>query len=191
MMTLRQLERYWNTKSYARLLDELLADRPEDMLILRQRLSGALPSAALSLIRLEELDQSHLPLCQELIRTILAAQEADGGWLEPMTTAVCIRAMLCAKGSGDAVASGLAYLAALQKSEGAWSDIPIRRMPADALTSAYILYQLGDSAEFRQAVRFADATGWFEKNAARLDEDSRYLWKRASFKCRLDVAASS
>src|SRR6185437_9073209 len=136
-------------------------------------------------VRLDELDQSHVKLYSKLIKTLVAAQETDGGWGDLITTALCLRALLCGEGNGVAIERGLAYLAGLQKSEGIWPNIPIRRMPADAYVSVLVLYQLGDQPAFRQAVRLADAGHWFALHDQSLDDETRALWNRVRIRCRL------
>jgi hypothetical protein len=138
-------------------------------------------------IRLDELNQSHVPLCAKLIRAVLAAQESDGGWGDVITTSLCLRALLCSNGDGDAIARGMKYLANLQKSEGIWPAIPLRRMPEDAYSSAFVLYELADHVRFRDAVAFADAVRWFEQNEAKLDPEARKLWDRARHRCKVYV----
>jgi hypothetical protein len=185
MTTVRQIERLWNAKQYDRLFKQLLASRPEASFRLEIQLGQAVPAAALALIRLDELSQAHVPLCAHLIRAILSAQEADGSWSDPMTTALCLRALLTSHGQGAAIDRGLFYLATMQKSQGIWPKVPIRRMPADPYVSAFILYQLGDCDRFRSAVRFFDAINWFEQNEPNLEPDALTLWRRAALHCRL------
>jgi hypothetical protein len=138
----------------------------------------------MGVIRLAELGQSHVPLAQTLLRTLLATQEADGGWAEPMLTSLCLRALMAGNGAGLAIERGLTYLANLQKSEGAWPAEPIRRLAADARVSAFVLYQLGNDDRFRTAVRFDDAVNWFDSQQASLDIESRRLWDRAALRCQ-------
>src|SRR5437867_801902 len=176
MITIRQLERHFSQHQFRRLYHELVAGRPEAAAGLEPVLSRVVPIAALGLIRLDELTQSHMPLYRRLLGVVLTSQQKDGGWGDPMITALCIRALLCGGGQGSAVACGLAYLTNLQKSEGIWPREPIRRMPADALTSAFILLQLGEHGVFRDAVRFDDAVDWFASNAQALDPHARQLW---------------
>lgn len=190
MTTVRQIERYWNAKEYARLFRELIAARPEGRFRLEIEVRAPL-AAALAVIRLDELTQSYVPLYTRLLRVLLMAQESDGGWGDPVTTAVCLRALLCGQGNGFAVERGLSYLANLQKDEGIWPNLPLRRMPADAHVSAFILCQLGDSPAFREAVRWADAVTWFERHADQLDEETHELWARASLRCRLHSGMAS
>ncbi len=189
MMTVRQIEKLWNTKGYTRLLGDLLSGRPEASARLETELLGALPVAALAIIRLDELSQSHVCLCDKLLRTLLAAQESDGGWGDPAVTALCLRALSCDGGAGLAIERGLVYLANLQKSDGIWPNIPIRRLPADPFVSAYILFTLGDHPDFRAGVRFDQAVAWFESHESALDPETRRLWDRAAHRCRLATAA--
>jgi len=184
MTTVRQIERYWMAKDYGRLFRELVSFRPEARLRLDIDVRAPL-AAALAVIRLDELSQSHHALYTRLVRAILAAQEADGGWGDPVTTALCLRALLCGNGQGVSIERGMQYLANLQKDEGIWPNLPLRRMPADAHVSAFVLTQLGDSPAFRGAVRLSDALEWFRVHADSLDDDTCQLWNRATLRCRL------
>lgn len=183
MITLRQIERLWTAQKYPQLFRELMTMRPEDA---RPDLSlsniGA-AAAALAIIRLDELAQAHVGLSSRLVRALLGSQEADGGWGDLMTTALCLRALMTSNGQGPAVERGLEYLANLQKPEGTWPRIPIRRTPADSYVSAFVLFQLGDKPAFRSAVRFDDAIAWFLGHQPALDHDATRLWARTQFKC--------
>jgi hypothetical protein len=183
MTTVRQIERCWNAKEYRKLFRELVAARPEGILRLEVEVRAPL-AAAMAVIRLDELSQAHVPLCGRLIRAILGAQEADGGWGEPVTTALCLRALLCGQGEGSAVDRGMEYLANLQKEEGIWPSQPLRRMPADPHGSAFVLGQLADSPAFRRNVRLPAAAAWFEAHADELDDETLQLWERARTRCR-------
>lgn len=185
MMTVRQIERSWNAKDHAKLFRELVAARIESSFRLETEMARAPLAAAMALIRLEELSQSHVPLYVKLLKAILASQDADGGWGEPVATALCLRALSCGRGNGLAVERGMRYLANLQKDEGIWSNLPIRRMPADPHVSAFILYQLGDNPLFRESVRFRDAVVWFEGRDASLEEETFDLWDHARRRCRV------
>jgi hypothetical protein len=185
MITVRQIERAWSARTYEKLFRELVAARPEAAFRFEMEQGRAVPAAAMAVIRLDELSQSYVSVCGKLLRAIIAAQESDGGWGDAMTTALCVRALLCSAGDGVALDRGLTYLANLQKPEGIWPAVPLRRMPADAYGSAFILYQLGDTARFRESVRFDEAVDWFERNEATLDADARRLWERARHRCRV------
>jgi hypothetical protein len=185
MITVRQIERQWEAEAYDKLFSDLILARPEGTFRLGVNTARALPAAAMAIIRLDELSQSHVKLYSKLVKALLAAQEADGGWGDLVTTAFCLRALFCGNGNGIAIERGLAYLAGLQKSEGIWPNIPIRRMPADAYVSALVLYQLGDQPAFRQTVRLADAAHWFALHEPSLEQETRALWNRVRIRCRL------
>lgn len=184
MFTIRQIERLWNAKQYRRLAVELLTGRPEASYRLETEFSRSVPAAALALIRMDELTQSHHPFYRTLLNVLIVGQEADGGWGDVMTTALCVRALTCGDGQGVAVERGLAYVAQLQKSEGTWPKVPIRRMPGDAFVSAFVLFELGEADAFRRTSRVADAVDWFAGNLATLDADTHRLWDRAAARCR-------
>jgi hypothetical protein len=184
MFTIRQIERLWKSKQYRRLAVELLQGRPEASYRLEAEFGRSIPVAALALVRMDELAQSHHPLYRALLNVLIVGQEADGGWGDVMTTALCVRALTCGDGQGVAVERGLAYLAQLQKSEGIWPKVPIRRMSGDAFVSAFVLFELGETESFRRTSRISDAVDWFTRNLATLDPDTRRLWDRAAAKCR-------
>ena len=184
MITWKQIERQWQAGDYGKLLGELTVGRPEASPRMQTSLGRALPAAAMAVIRMDELSQNYLPICAKMTRTVLASQEIDGGWGDPMTTALCVRALLVGNGHGLAIERGMQYLANLQKEEGIWPRIPIRRMEADAYTSAFILFHLGDVEIFRNMVQFDAAVGWFKQHEQELDADTRKLWQRAQLKCQ-------
>ena len=188
MTTVRQIERAWTARTYEKLFRELVAARPEAAFRFEVEQGRAIPTAAMALIRLDELSQSHVPLYGKLLRAVIAGQEKDGGWGDAMTTALCCRALLCSGGDGVAIDRGLQYLSNLQKDEGVWPAVPLRRMPADGYASAFVLYELGDNARFREAVRFEDAVSWFEQNEPGLDPETARLWSRARHRCRVNAA---
>src|ERR1700722_19269525 len=113
MMTVRQIERYWGSRSYDRLFHDLLTARPEAALRLGVDTTRPVSAAALGVIRLDELSQSHAGICSTLLKSIIAAQDEDGGWGDLVTTCLCLRALLTGDGNGPAVQLGLQYLANL------------------------------------------------------------------------------
>lgn len=190
MITVRQIERLWEARDYAKLFEWLLASRPEGTLRLGIDTGRAVPAAAVAIIRLDELSQSHAKLYSKLLKTILGAQQADGGWGDLITTALCLRALLCGQGNGVAINRGMTYLTDLQKTEGIWPNVPIRRMPADPYVSALILYQLADQPSFRAAVRLMDAINWFPLHEHSIDQQTRALWERVRIRCRVPTRPS-
>jgi hypothetical protein len=188
MVTVRQMEREWEARRYEKLLAGLATARPEEAFAFDASAGRSIPAAAMALVRLEELNQAHLPFYARLVRALLAAQSAtDGGWGDPAVTALCLRALMAGRGCGLAIERGLDYLAGLQKADGLWPAGPIRRMPADPVTSAFLLYQLGDKPAFRGAVRFDEAVDWFESRGKRLGADAKAWWELAGMKCRCPV----
>ena len=188
MTTVRQIEKLWRAKSYGRLCRELISNRAEAQFDIRPDASFTAAAAALAIIRLSELNQPHASIYAELIRVLVRMQDRDGGWGEPMLTALCIRALQSGDGQGESVERGLMYLANLQKENGLWPRIPIRRMDADPAASAFILFQLGDNGAFRGSIRLGDAVGWFEQNEPILDAAIRRLWHHAALRCRTRAA---
>ena len=184
MLTVRQIERHWESNAYEKLFDQLVAARAESGLRKMIDPPAAIPAAALAIIRLDELLQSHAALYPRLVRAVLSSQEPDGGWGNLITTALCLRALLCGGGNGMAIDRGLTYLAALQKPDGLWPGIPIRRLPADAYVSAAILYELADRERFRHSIDLAQAFRWFEANSSTLDDETHQLWRHARLRCR-------
>lgn len=183
MMTIRTIERHWSAKAYKRLAGELLAARQEASFEL-EGTDRPCFVAALALVRMDELTQTHHPLYGTLLRTVLKAQEKDGGWGDPATTALCLRALFQGHGEGDAISAGLAYLAMMQKEEGIWAAGPMRRMPADPSSSLFILYQLGENVRFREAVDFDAALEWFTQPEAPLSGELRSVCQWASRRWR-------
>ena len=179
MVTIHRLQRLWDERAYGRLSTEVLGIRPEAAILSRVEGSTALAAAASTIVRLDELSQSGSRLCSVLLRTLLAAQQADGGWGDLLTTTLCVRALCAGKGHGVAIERGMAYLANLQKPEGIWPAEPLRRMPEDAFTSAYILLQLGGDYRFQEAVDVHAAVTWFEQNWSTLDRTTKQLWENA------------
>jgi len=185
MMTVRQIERNWDSKNIDRLVNDLLAGRPEGSFRLGMDSTRPVCGAALAIIKLDELDQSYAKIYSKLIKTIVTAQEADGGWGDVITTTLCLRALLCGQGNGVAIERGLKYLADLQKPDGIWPAVPIRRMPADPYLSVIVLYELGHQPAFQCAIRLEDAAHWFTSNQATLDDQTLELWNRAKLRCRV------
>jgi hypothetical protein len=193
MMTYRAIEKHWVSKAYERLLGELLAARPEAALLPALRPAGTLACAAMGLVRLEELGQAGVAIAERLVRTIVAAQSpSDGGWEDPLVTALCVKALASCGGNGHAIDRGIEYLANLQRpDEGLWPRGPFRRLPGDALVSAGILYALGSDARFARMVNVERCAEWFVHHEGTLDEPTRDLWPLAALRCGMSTLADS
>jgi hypothetical protein len=189
MITVRHIERLFSHHQHPRLYRELIAGRPEATAGLDAILSRVVPTAALGMIRLDELSQSQTSMYRRLMNVVLTSQQ-HGGWGDVMTTALAVRALLgnASNGHGQAIERGLARLAAAQADDGLWpgeTTLLPGGAPNDPLASAFVLMQLGDRAAFRAAVRFADAVDWFNARARQLDAPTKRLWAHASVRCRM------
>ena len=185
MTTVKQIERAWSAKQHERLFCALVACRPEGRYKAEFDSGWTVPAATMGILWLDDMGQAYVPLYGQLLRALLAGQQADGGWGDLVTTSLALRALMLSHGHGIAIDRGLAFLANLQKSEGIWPKVPLRRMPEDAQVSAIVLCQLGDRSEFQSAVRFDAAVAWFEQNEVTLEPATRELWRRAARRCRL------
>jgi hypothetical protein len=186
MLTVRSIEKLWEARKYQHLFEDLITARVESPAAAELTQCPTASAAALALICLDEFHQSHAPLCPKLIRTLIALQESDGGWGDVATTALCLRALCLQNGQGPTIDRGMAYLANLQQPAGIWPKIPIRRMPADALVSAFVMLQLADNDQFRQATDFNAAFWWFESHRWSMEPAAQTLWDHA----RLRVPAT-
>lgn len=211
MITVRHIERLFSHQQHPRLYRELIAGRPEATLGggVEAVLARVVPIAALGMIRLDELSQSHTSMYRRLLNVVLTAQRPDGGWGDAMTTATAVRALLGGGTSHSAAAErGLAYLARLQTEDGLFRPAPattardalatpldacarareVFATAGDAFVTAFTLMQLGDRSAFRDRVRSAQAVRWFGANQRHLDEPTRRLWNHASVRCRMTPA---
>jgi len=175
-MTVQHIQKLWDARKYPKLLSELILMRIEADVESDLAEKPSVCAAALGLIRLDELHQSHAPICSKFIRAIIAEQETDGGWGDVMTTALCLAALSLQNGDGQSIDNGMAYLAQLQQPAGIWPRVPMRRMPEDAVVSAFVLLQLADNEKFRQMVRYQDAIAWFESHDLECEPVARTLW---------------
>lgn len=142
MLTVRQIERWWQVQAFDRLIDELCLGRGEAVGGIRQLLVGGVAAAALAVIRLDELHQSHLPLSGKMVRFLIASQEPSGGWGDPVTTALALRALSSGAGTGVCVEKAIDRLTALQRDDGQWPREAFRRFEGDPAVTAFVLFQL-------------------------------------------------
>jgi len=180
MLTVRHLEREWNAGAYRRLMGELLTARGESTPKLVTDLSKPAAAAAMVMVRLDELGQAHVPLFSKLLQVVLRHQDVDGGWTDPVATALCVRALRLSNGQGQAVDRGLAYLANLQKDNGLWPAEPLRRMTGDAFVTAWVLFNLGNDPSFRRLVRYDDALAAMELMEGAHSPETKRLWARVN-----------
>ncbi len=165
MLTVRQIERLWESRNYNRLIDELVEGRAEGTEGIRPLLHGPETAAALAIVRMGELLQGHQVLVGRLVRYLISIQSPEGGFGDTTTTAICIRALAANQGSGPVITKALKHLETLQRDDGEWPIEPLRRMPGDLAATAFIIRQLIDS-------RVPAAIALVDQTLARLiDED--------------------
>lgn len=157
MLTIRQIERLWNAGDYTRLSKELLQGRTESSPTTLADGAHRVPCAAYALIRIDEFAQSAHPLCQGLIRALLATQDRDGGWGDCATTALVLRALSLSRGTGLAIDKGFTFLANMQKDNGLFPRIPIRRTDGDLATTALVLHHTAKLPLARERLSLAAA----------------------------------
>jgi len=180
MMNLRQVERNWEAHRYHEIVADLLATRVESLMLPRLLAGGAgaaagVAAAASAIIRLDELGLPDRPLCAKLLNVLLANQQADGSWGELPATALGLRALLARNGCGLAVARAIEHFAALQRADGSWPEVALRRLPGDAATTAFILLQLADQAQFAARCNVPAALTWLATHAAHQDHAATRL----------------
>mgnify|MGYP005847101779 CR=1 FL=1 len=174
MMTVRQIEKWWAARDYAKLARECLAGRSEGIPSMRELLLNPLAAAALALVRLDELGQRS-EVTSTLLRAVINAQSDEGGWDDPLLTALCVRALQAHGAPSQCAAAGIASLARLQRDDGAWPREPLRRMPGDTLATSFVLLQLVNDAAFRAVARVDDAVRWLRDQSSHLPGDVESL----------------
>ena len=71
MITIRHIERLFDDHQHRRLYRDLIAGRPEATFALEPVLARPVPIAALGMMRLDELSQSHTALYRRLLNVVL------------------------------------------------------------------------------------------------------------------------
>ena len=145
MLTVRQIERWWQMQAFDRMIDELCTGRAEAVGGIRQLFTGPAAAAALAVIRLDELHQSHLPLAGKMVRFLIAGQAPEGGWGDAVVTALALRALSRNTGTGLSVERALDRLDDLQRDDGQWPREPFRRFEGDPAVTAFVLFQLAET----------------------------------------------
>jgi hypothetical protein len=183
------IERTYAARDFSRLLHDLTSHRADALIQWDRQAARPILAAAMGAIRIEELSQAHHPFCGKLLQVVLGAQEADGGWGDPLTTALCLRALLSSRGNGLAIDRGLVYLASLQQDDGAFPAGPFRRMPADAHATAALLYLLAEYSAVSEVVKVNAAADWLDAHIPAMTDATRVLWRHGSLRCRQRTTA--
>lgn len=177
MFMARHLERGFRTGDFHRIVSSCLEMRPEASVRLAAAIATPVGAAAMAIIRLDELSQNHNPLAARMIRALISTQDADGGWGDVVLTALCVRALSCSHGQGPALDRGIAYLAQLQRSDGAWPSIPLRRMPGDPFVTALVVQQLSEDVRFASAANVRGALEYLGQRQSEMDMETERLWR--------------
>lgn len=163
MTTVRQMDGLWNDGQGKKLCAELARFRPDVPECVTADLGGsAVATAALSMIRLQELSQTRTSLYRALLARVLVTQEADGGWGDTLATALAARALLNDAEGRSAGMKAIILLASVQKEDGTFprSTLPaLRRLEGDTLTTAFVLAHLARLADVGHRLQMESAIG--------------------------------
>ncbi len=117
-------------------------------------------AASLSVLRLQELDQTLFAVYRSLLKTLLAHQRPDGSFGDAALTAMAIRALLDEPSASAQLARAIDALSRLQRPDGAFVlDAPLR-MPGDLPTTATVLYHLSRDVRCARILRIEAAARW-------------------------------
>ena len=160
MTTVRQIDGMWTDGQGKKLFSELARFRPDVPEFLATEL-GSLPiaTAALSMIRLQELSQTRTQLYRALLARVLVTQEADGGWGDTLATVLAARALLNDPEGRSAGMKAVILLSKLQREDGTFPRTTTRRLAGDTLATAFVLAHLGRIADVANRIRLESAIG--------------------------------
>ena len=94
---------------------------------------------------------------EELIARLIELQEKNGGWGSTLVTALATRAMLNDPAGRAAGVRGAVLLTQLQKDDGSMPREAVRRLPGDAVATAFTLMHLARASDFAQVFRLEAA----------------------------------
>ncbi|MFT3786099.1 MAG: hypothetical protein QM770_08035 [Tepidisphaeraceae bacterium] len=182
MTTIRQINGMMNDGQTRKLVQELTRYRADVPAAVAGDLEGSpVAAAALAAIRLLEIDQTHMPVFTQLLGRLLKTQTADGSWDDgdPFVTALAARALLGWPETRPAALRAIAFLTGLQRDDGSFPRTGPRRLPGDALATAFVLVQLAEFADFAESIRLGAALFWLGQNRHSLSPDCRSLARNA------------
>jgi hypothetical protein len=175
-----------------RVIGELVGQRADLPDWLAAELGGsAVAVASVALIRLSELEQTQSPIFEGLVRQLLIAQEADGGWGAAMPTALAIRALSSVPAAAEAVDRAAAHLARQQRPDGHWPAVPHHRMPSEPIATAFVLAQIGRNRQFASKINLEAAIGGLVDARADLPVFQRPLLQIALIRAGTAVAGQA
>lgn len=199
MLSVNLIERTLETGDFDRLLRDLSDNGTPLPLPLRVRLgAGSTAGIGLALRRLVELTYGPTELSRRLLDRLVSAQRPDGAFAidhaddpeaDPLTTAVAVAALervatdhAAARTDllDDALARGQAALFAMQGGDGLFTAPSDRSIADRSMTTAFIVFLLGNCPAFRDGIHLAETHRWFEQRNGRLDRHTQNLWDLAS-----------
>ena len=160
MTTVKQMDSLWTVGQGKKLFSELSKFRPDVPEFLTAELGGsAVATAALSMIRLQELSQTRTQLYRALFARLIATQESDGGWGDTIVTALAARSLLNEPEGRSAGMGAIVLLANLQTPDGTFPRNTVRRLAGDTLTTAFVLAHLARLSEMANRFKIEAAIG--------------------------------
>ena len=158
MNTTKQITGLWGEGQNRKLFEELARYRPDVPAWLVNELgTSAAATAAMAVLRLQELSETRKPVYTNLITRLLSLQDANGGWGSTLATVLAVRALQGEPTAKAAAGRGLALLAAIQKDDGSLPRETIRRLPGDPTATAFALAHLGRVSAFVGSIRIEAA----------------------------------
>lgn len=153
MTTLRQMDGLWSDGQSRKLFAELSKFRPDVPECLTADVGGlAVATAALSMIRLQELSQTRTSLYRALLARLTVTQEGDGGWGDTLATALAARALLNDAEGRSAGTRAVVLLAGLQKEDGSFPRTTVKRLAGDTLATAFVVAHLSRNSDFANRI---------------------------------------
>ncbi|HMO25672.1 MAG TPA: hypothetical protein PKB10_05335 [Tepidisphaeraceae bacterium] len=186
MTTARQIQKLWQTHDYKRLARLCLEARADALEPVIPTLACPVGAAALALLRLTELSPFPTPMHAGLAQVLANHQHNDGGWGEPVLTAIAVRALLLADLQRDRASAGMANLGRLQRDDGLWPGGGTHRLPGDPVVTLFVLLQLGTESAFRFVTRIDRAIEAIDTHPG-LDAPSRRALAIARLRTRTPV----
>lgn len=160
MTTVRQIDGMWTDGQNKKLLTELSKFRPDVPEFLAAELGGwVAATAALSMIRLQELSQTRTQLYRALLARLLVTQEAAGGWGDTLATVLAARALLNDAEGRSAGMKAVVLLSNHQREDGTFPRTLSRRTDGDTLTTAFVLAHLARVGDVANRIRLEAAIG--------------------------------